>query len=44
MNDALPLAVPANTNRRPFKPSKFWLYAMGLIGLIHLGSLFRTGY
>lgn len=41
---AFPLALPANANRRPFRPRKVSLYAMGLIGLIYLGSLVRTGY
>lgn len=44
MREAFPLALPANANRRPFRPSKVSLYAMGLIGLIYFGSLVRTGY
>ncbi len=44
MREAFPLALPANANRRPFRPSKLSLYAMGLIGMIYLGSLVRTGY
>ena len=44
MREACPLALLANTNRFPFRPSKVSLYAMGMIGLIYFGSLFRTGY
>ena len=44
VREACPLALLANTNRFPFRPSKVSLYAMGMIGLIYFGSLFRTGY
>ena len=44
VREACPLALPANTNRCPFRPSKVSLYAMGMIGMIYFGSLVRSGY